>query len=246
MRLQGKVAIVTGGGSGIGEAIAKVFAQEGAKVAIGDISDKTQSVVDSIHEAGGEAVFIRCNVAQESDVEEMVKQTVDRYGKLDILVANAGISHHDVAHELAIEDWERVLSVNLTGVFLTNKHALRHMLENSSGSIINIASAAGIVGKEEANSYSASKAGVVNLSRSEGIQYAKFGIRVNAVCPGYIQTPMIAGRSEELYEEYRSLQPMNRFGKPEEIAKACLFLASDDASFVTGTTLAVDGGYTAQ
>lgn len=246
MRLQGKVAIVTGGGSGIGEATAKVFAREGAKVAIADISEQAQRVVDAIHEDGGEAVYIPCNVAKESEVEQLVAQTVNKFGKLDILVANAGISSHDLSHELSVEHWNHVLSINLGGVFLTNKYAIRQMLENGKGSIVNIASVAGLVGKDEGHSYSASKAGVVNLTRSEGISYAKSGIRVNAICPGYVKTPMIAGRSDELYESYKDIQPIGRFGEPEEIAKACLFLASDDSSFVTATALCVDGGYTAQ
>lgn len=247
MRLNGKVAVITGGASGIGEATSKLFAKEGAKVVIADYSDAGQSLADEMTAQGYSAMFIKVDVSKEDEIERMVAKTVSAYGKLDILFANAGIGDIAPAHELTLDQWQRMIDINLTGVFLSNKHAIKQMLsQKTGGSIINNASILGHVGQPNITSYTAAKGGVVNMTRSLGVTYAKEGIRVNAVCPGYIKTPLLSSSPQEMLDHLQSLHPIGRLGEAEEIAKAVLFLASDDASFVVGANLLVDGGYTAQ
>ncbi|RKN86867.1 SDR family NAD(P)-dependent oxidoreductase [Paenibacillus ginsengarvi] len=247
MRFESKVVIVTGGASGIGEATVRLFAQEGAKVVIADFSDRGQSVSEQLNADGNDTLFVKTDVTQEEQVALMVKKTVQKYGKLDILFANAGIAKDMPAHELTAEAWQRTIDINLTGVFLCDKYAIMQMLEQGTGgAIVNCGSIHSHVGKSGVTAYASAKGGVKLMTQSVGIDYAKKGIRVNAICPGYIDTPLLAGRSEAVNEHLIGLHPMGRLGRPEEVAKAVLFLASDDASSITGTTLLVDGGYTAQ
>ncbi|GKS12251.1 short-chain dehydrogenase [Paenibacillus chitinolyticus] len=247
MRFTDKVAIVTGGASGIGEATVRLFAQEGAKVVIADFSDRGQTVADELKAKGREALFVKTDVTKEDDVKHMVAETVKQYGKLDILFANAGIAKDGPADKLSWEAWQKTIDINLSGVFLSDKYALEQMLaQGTGGAIVNCGSIHSHVGKAGVTAYASAKGGVKLLTQTLGIDYAQHGIRVNAVCPGYIDTPLIAGRTQAITDHLTALHPMGRLGKPEEVAKAVLFLASDDASFVTGTTLLVDGGYTAQ
>ncbi|WP_256761097.1 SDR family NAD(P)-dependent oxidoreductase [Cohnella sp. WQ 127256] len=247
MRFATKVVIVTGGASGIGEAAVRLFAQEGAKVVIADFSERGQEVSDLYNAEGLDTMFVKTNVVDEDEVRNMVAQTVTKYGKLDILFANAGIAKDGPAHELSMEAWQRTIDINLSGVFLCDKYAIQQMLsQDTGGVIVNCGSIHSHVGKASVTAYAAAKGGVKLLTQTLGIDYAVKGIRVNAVCPGYIDTPLLAGRNEAITQHLVGLHPMGRLGKPEEVAKAVLFLASEDASFITGTTLLVDGGYTAQ
>ncbi|MFE5320213.1 SDR family NAD(P)-dependent oxidoreductase [Paenibacillus sp. NPDC056579] len=247
MRFANKVAVVTGGASGIGEMTIRLFAEEGAKVVIADFSDRGQTLADELRNGGKEALFIKTDVTKEDQVQAMVAETVKQFGRLDIMFANAGIAKDGPAHMLTADAWERTIDINLSGVFLSDKYAIEQMLKQDGGGVIvNCGSIHSHVGKAGVTAYAAAKGGVKLLTQSLGIDYAKQGIRVNAVCPGYIDTPLIAGRNEAINEHLISLHPMGRLGKPEEVAKAVLFLASEDASFITGTSLLVDGGYTAQ
>ncbi|GGG07600.1 SDR family NAD(P)-dependent oxidoreductase [Paenibacillus aceti] len=246
MRFENKVAIVTGGASGIGEATVRLFAAEGAKVVIADFSDRGQTVSDELNGQGFDTLFVKTNVTSEQDVIHMVERTVEKFGKLDILYANAGIAKDAPADQLSFEDWKRTIDINLTGVFLCDKYAIKQMLaQGTGGAIVNTGSIHSHVGKSRVTAYASAKGGVKLLTQSLSADYATQGIRINAVCPGYIDTPLIQGRTEEITKHLVGLHPMGRLGKPEEVAKAVLFLASDDASFITGTSLLVDGGYTA-
>ncbi|MBG9943387.1 glucose 1-dehydrogenase [Brevibacillus formosus] len=246
-RLEGKVAIVTGGASGIGETTVRLFAKEGAKVVIADFSPRGNELAEELNQAGFDALFVKTDVTKEEEVKNMVSATVEKYGKVDILFANAGIAKDAPGHLLSMDDWQRTIDINLTGVFLCDKYVIEQMLaQGTGGAIVNCGSIHSHAGKAGVTAYSSAKGGVKLLTQTLGLTYAKQGIRVNAVCPGYIDTPLIAGRNEALNEHLIGLHPMGRLGKPEEVAKAVLFLASDDASFVTGTSLLVDGGYTAQ
>lgn len=246
MRFQQKVVIVTGGAGGIGAATARLFAEEGAKVAIADLSEEGQMLADELTKSGLTASFIKTDVTQEGEVERMVEKTVERYGKLDILFANAGVGADGPTDQLSLEDWKLAVDINLTGVFLCNKYAIKQMLnQGSGGAIVNCGSVHSHVGKARVSAYAAAKGGVKMLTQSTAVAYAARNIRVNAVCPGYVDTPMINRLGEEVKNYLIGLHPAGRLGTPEEIAKAVLFLASDDASFITGTSLMVDGGYTA-
>ncbi|MED1800578.1 SDR family NAD(P)-dependent oxidoreductase [Brevibacillus porteri] len=247
MRLENKVAIVTGGASGIGETTVRLFAKEGAKVVIADFSSRGNELAEELNQAGFDALFVKTDVTKEDEVKNMVNATVEKFGKVDILFANAGIAKDAPGHLLSMDDWQRTIDINLTGVFLCDKYVIEQMLaQGTGGAIVNCGSIHSHAGKAGVTAYSSAKGGVKLLTQTLGLTYAKQGIRVNAVCPGYIDTPLIAGRDEALNEHLIGLHPMGRLGKPEEVAKAVLFLASDDASFVTGTSLLVDGGYTAQ
>jgi len=246
MRFEQKVVIVTGGASGIGEATATLFAEEGAKVVIADFSDSGQQVSNALNERGLDTYFTKTDVTKEYEVIRMVNETIQKYGRLDILFANAGIAKDAPTHQLDFEVWQRTINVNLSGVFLCNKHAITQMLQQGGGgAIVNCGSVHSHVGNGSAPAYASAKGGVDLLTKSSAAAYSSHGIRVNTVCPGYIDTPLIGGLNEEVVNHLKRLHPIGRLGTPKEVAKAVLFLASDDASFITGTSLLVDGGYTA-
>ena len=250
-RLDGKVAIITGAGSGIGRTTALLFAKEGAKLVIADIDVPAgEETLRMIEDAGGKAQFIKTDVSVVADIKNMIKNAVDIYGRLDILYNNAGIvGKVEPTHEASESCFNKIIDINLKGVFLGMKYGIAEMLKTGGGSIINTASAAGLVGFQGLAAYSASKGGVVQLTKTAALEYATQNIRINCVCPGVIWTPMvegITGDDEEAKAQFTKMEPVGRMGTPEEIAKAALFLACDDSSFVTGVALPVDGGLTAQ
>lgn len=245
MRFTDKVAIVTGGASGIGEATALEFAKEGAKVVVADFSERGKEVVSAIEKAGGTAHFIKVDVASEADTKRMVDETLSTYGRIDILFANAGIARDNRLTELSLDAWQKTIDINLTGVFLSNKYVLPVMLKQGGGVVVNCGSIHSHVGRTGLTAYSAAKGGVKLLTQTLAIDYAKDNIRINAVCPAYIDTPLLDVFDDAFKNELISLHPQGRLGRPEEVARAVLFLASDDASFVNGSSLMVDGGYTA-
>ena len=247
-RLEGKVAIVTGAGSGIGKETALLFAGEGAKVVAADrVMETGEKTVWQIKDSGGEAIFVKADVSRAGDVEIMVKETVEEYGRLDILSNNAGILG-EVASvgDATEENWDRVISVNLKSVFLCSKYAVREMLKAGGGVIINSASTMGFVGLPGNTAYSASKGGVIQFTKTMALEYASSNIRVNCVCAGWIDTPMNENLDERIVKWTVRETPMGRLGRPEEVAWAILYLASDESSFVTGTALVVDGGWLAK
>ena len=248
MRLKDKVALVTGAGAGIGKAIAETFAKEGAKVVVNDMNPGTgQAVADGICKGGGTAAFVQADVSKETEADKIVKFTVEKYGRLDILVNNAGIELIKPTHELTEQDWDTVMNVNLKGCFLVSKHGVIQMLAQGSGSIINMASAAGLIGFPLLGSYCATKGGVIQLTKTMALEYRAANIRVNAICPALIKTDL-GDRFVESYQaagipaEELLMTMQGRMGTVEDVAGAALFLASDDSSFVNGVTLPVDGG----
>ena len=248
-QFQGKVAIVTGGSFGIGRATAIAFADRGAKVAIVDYIEDNETL-NHIQAAGGEAIFVKCDVSKGADVKAMIEKVMAAYGRLDYAFNNAGIEGASApTHECTEENWERTIGVNLKGVWLCMKYEIQQMLKQGKGAIVNCASIAGLVGFQGLPVYVASKHGVVGLTKTAALEYAKSGIRVNAVCPGVIKTNMvdrITGREKEVEKQFEDMEPVGRMGQPEEVAEAVIWLCSDAASFVTGDAMAVDGGWTAQ
>ena len=248
MRLKDKVAIITGGASGIGKATAILFAEHGAKIVVADIDEHgANQTVANIRDVGNEAVYVQTDVTISDNTERMVQETVSNYGKLDILLSSAGIAMRLPVADLPEEDWHRCLNVNLTGVYLCAKAAIPAMQKNGGGSIINMSSIYGLVGADVRAVYVASKGGVTNLTRGMALDYAEDNIRVNCICPGFVETPLVAG-VVKTPEEYRNLadkHPMRRLAQAEEIAYGALYLASDESAFVTGIALPIDGGYTA-
>jgi NAD(P)-dependent dehydrogenase (short-subunit alcohol dehydrogenase family) len=246
-RLQGKVAIVTGGNSGIGKATAVAFAQAGARVVIAArrVAEGMQTV-EAIRQAGGEALFVKTDVAQAVDVAALVHHTVATYGRLDYAFNNAaGTGGGGPLHTLAEEDWDRIMDVNLKGVRLCMKYEITQMLTQGGGAIVNNSSAAGLIGVSRNPTYAASKHGLVGLSKSAALQYATQGIRINVVCPGLIMTPrmeQIFATGPGVQEWFVSKQPTGKGGSPEEVAQAVVWLCSDAASFVTGVAFPIDGG----
>ncbi len=249
MRLKDKIAIITGGGSGIGRASAELFAREGARVVVADFNEKAaQETAAAIRQAGGEAISVQVDVSDSAQVQRLVDTTLQTYGGIDILVNNAGILLFGTALDTSQQDWERVIAINLTGTFLVSKAVLPHMIARGGGSIVNLTSSTG-AHDAAANTvaYVTSKGGVALLTRAMAIDHAKHNVRVNAVAPGPTDTPMLRdAMSPEQLAAFAATFPMGRLGRPEELARAILFLASDEASFVTGAILAVDGGQTAQ
>jgi NAD(P)-dependent dehydrogenase (short-subunit alcohol dehydrogenase family) len=252
MRFKDKVALVTGGTSGIGRATALLFAREGATVAVvGRNRERGQQVVNEIEAAGGQAIFLACDVRVAEDCRRTVEETLRILGGLDILVNNAGVFYANTIVDCTEEEWDDTVDIGLKGTFLMSKYALPHLIEQGRGAIVNIASGWGLVGGNEAAAYCAAKGGVVLLTKAMAVDHSVQGIRVNCVCPGDVDTPMLvddAQRRGMTWTDYMAAaanRPMHRIGQPEEVARAVLFLASEAASFITGAALAVDGGGTA-
>ena len=249
--IAGKVVLVTGASSGIGRATALAFAREGAKVVVADVTvEGGEETVAQVKKAGGEAIFVKTDVSKAVEVEALVAKAVATYGRLDCAHNNAGIAGNAKTIVDDTEDnWDRILAINLKGVWLCMKYEIAHMLKQGGGAIVNTASGAGLIGVRRGGAYVASKHGVVGLTKTAALEYAKAGIRVNCVCPGPIDTPMlqgIGGSNQVVIERMVAAQPGGRLGKPAEIAEAAVWLCSDAASFITGLPMPVDGGYTAQ
>jgi NAD(P)-dependent dehydrogenase (short-subunit alcohol dehydrogenase family) len=249
MKLDGKVALITGGNSGIGSATAALLAKEGAAVVLtGRNQERGEQVAQAINEAGGKAMFIRSDVRVADECRQAVEQTLERFGRIDVLFNNAGVFHPKTVPECTEQEWDETIDSSLKGAFLMSKYALPSMIERGSGSIIHASSGWGILGGDRAAAYCAAKGGLVVMAKAMAIDHGPDGVRVNCVCPGDTETPMLhddadkRGMSWENYVAGASDRPLGRMGTAEEIARAVLFLASDDSSFVTGEALVVDGG----
>lgn len=249
-QLEGKIALVTGASSGIGRATALAFAREGAKIIVADLDEEGgQETIDKVKKGGSEAIFVKTDVSQATEVEALIRKAVKTYGQLNCAVNNAGTaSEWGFLHEASEETWDHVININLKGVWLCMKYEIPQMLKQGGGTIINISSIMGVAGHINKPIYATSKHGVIGLTKSAALQYAKSGIRVNAVCPGWIRTPLTESRlnDPESRERMIATVPLGRVGVPEEVAEAIIWLCSDAASYVTGHTMMVDGGYIAQ
>lgn len=245
--LKDKVAFVTGAGSGIGKAIALLYAKEGAKVVVSDINDTHgQAVVDEILAAGGDSIYVKANTAAPEEVEALVTKTVEHYGRLDIACNNAGIGGTiNPGAEQSIEDWKTIIDINLNGVFYGCKYAAAQMLKNDGGAIVNVGSIHSITAVPGSVGYAAAKHGVLGLTRNFGVEYAAQNIRVNAIGPGYIDTPLLDMLDSEAHKDLVTKHPIGRLGKAEEVANLVLFLSLDSSTFINGGYYAIDGGYTA-
>ncbi|WP_018751938.1 SDR family NAD(P)-dependent oxidoreductase [Paenibacillus sanguinis] len=249
MRLADKVAIITGAAGGMGRADALLFAKEGAKLAITDMQeDKLQEVVREIKEYGGEVIGFKQNVVSEEDWIRVVSETVAKFGKIDILVNNAGVSDSTPFLDQTVENWEKIMKINVTSVFLGQKHVIPYMIESGGGSIINISSIAGLTGGSGTGPYTASKGAVRLLTKATAVDYGKHNIRANSIHPGFIETPMTVDlfKDESMRQWFLSQTPIPRLGKAQDIANGVLFLASDESSYITGIELPIDGGYYAK
>ena len=250
MRLEGKITLITGSGSGIGKSTALLFAKEGATVIVNDLdAAKGTETVEEITAAGGKAMFIQADVTNPDSVKAMVDQAIAAYGRIDVLFNNAGISGVGALHEVEPEVWDRVMTVNIKGVYLPSKYVVAHMMEQKSGSIINMSSCIAEIGLARRASYAATKGAVLALTKSMQVDYAPYGIRVNALLPGTILTPFVEDYLRKSYDDpeaaYASLktrQLSGDLGRPEDVAKAAVFLASDDSKFMMGSPLYIDGG----
>ncbi|MDP9180636.1 MAG: glucose 1-dehydrogenase [Chloroflexota bacterium] len=253
MLLKDKVAIITGAASGIGKATAITFGREGAKVMCADVNaDGAEAVARQIADTGGEAASVKVDVVVEAEVQRMIQDTVARLGRLDVIYNNAGIGVGNPVTQVSIEEWDRIIDINLRGVFFGTKYAILEMLKTGGGSIVNTASDAGLMGTPMLSAYCASKGGVVMFTKATAVEWARMGIRINCVCPGVIRTPILdpmlqmakaGGISEDqVWARMGRAHPIGRVGNPEEVAEAVTWLASDRASFVTGVALPVDGG----
>lgn len=247
---ENKVALVTGGSYGIGRATAVAFAQRGASIVIADwLEDPERETLKQIEAAGSKGLFVQCDVSKTEDVKALIDQTIAAFGRIDYAFNNAGIEGTSAStHECTEANWDKTMDVNLKGVWLCMKQEIPHMLKQEKGAIVNCASIAGLSGFIGLPAYTVSKHGVIGLTKTAALEYAKQGIRVNAVCPGVIHTAMIdrvTGNDKEVEKKYIAMEPIGRMGQPEEVAAAVVWLCSDAASFVTGHAMAVDGGFTA-
>ena len=243
MELNGKVALVTGGAQGIGKAVALMLAHHGADVIVADVNlEKAQETAKEVEATGRGAMAVKVDITRLNDVEQMVESAIARFGKVDILINNAGIARDKLILRMTEEDWDAVLDVNLKGTFHCTKTVIKHMSKQRSGKIVNIASVVGEMGNAGQANYSASKAGVIGLTKTVAREFAQRGINVNAIAPGYIQTPMTDVLPDKAKEELKRLIPMERLGQPEDVAHAVLFLVSEASSYITGQVLNVNGG----
>lgn len=252
MRLKDKVSIITGAGAGIGKATALRFTQEGAKVVVADWDEAAgEEVIGQIRESGGEAMFIHTDVSRSEDCRLLVERTIKAFERIDVLVNNAGIYVPGNITDTSEEDWKRILAVNVDGIFYCSRHAVPYMIKAGGGNIVHVGSEAGIVGIKNQIAYNVSKAAVIMMAKSMAIDLAPHNIRVNAVCPGTTETPLVKAAIEqsvdpaEARKTLESCRPANRLGRPEEIASAILFMASDEPGYATGSSLVIDGGMTA-
>ncbi len=253
MRLEQRIAVITGAGSGIGREMALLFAREGASILAADLNGgAAEATASMVKEAGGTCAALAVDASKPADVERMIAQAIETYGRVDILCNNAGIGSTTDVVDCEPDEWDRVMTVNVKSVYLGCKYAVPHMIEQGGGVIVNTASVAGMVGIVKRASYSASKGAVIALTRQVAIEYVEQGIRVNCICPGTVDSPWVGRLLDETADPAAARaglvarQPMGRLGDPKEIAKAALYLASDDAAFITGTGLVIDGGLTAR
>lgn len=243
-RFEDRIVVATGGASGLGAACVEAFLEEGAKVVIADLNEELgQAYADRLNAQGNDTYFVKVDVTDEASVENLVAKTVEKYGRLDVMFANAGVGAGGAMADVEKNQWDFAIDVNLTGVYLSNKHAIRQMLEQGGGVIVNTGSIHSLVAQYSLTPYCASKGGVLMLTLAGALDYARHNIRINAVCPGYVDTPLLTKIPDERKKWLSSLHPLGRMGTPEEVANVVLFLASDDASFVNGSYLTVDGGY---
>jgi 3-oxoacyl-[acyl-carrier protein] reductase len=243
LKLKGKVALITGAAQGIGKSVALLLARNGADIVVSDINlEKAEETAKEIESMGPKAIAVKVDVANFTDVERMVGAILDKFGKIDILVNNAGITRDKLILRMTEEDWDAVLDVNLKGTFNCTKAVIRHMAKQRTGKIVSIASVVGEMGNAGQANYSASKAGVIGLTKTIAREFAQRRINVNAVAPGYIETPMTEVLPEKVKEELKRLIPMERLGKPEDVAEAVLFLVSEESNYITGQVLNVNGG----
>ena len=243
MRVKDKVVIITGSGSGIGKETALLFAKEGAKVAVADVNEKGGvETVENIKKSGGEAFFAKLDVSRREQIKQVVKDTIAKYGKIDVLINNAGIIQDALVVKMTEEQWDKVININLKGPFNCIQAVVEQMMNQGSGVIINISSIVALYGNVGQVNYAATKAGLIGMTKTLAKELGKKGIRVNAVAPGFIYTPMTAKVPEKILEMMKEKTPLRRLGKPEDVANTLLFLSSDEASFINGAVISVDGG----
>ena len=246
-RLEGKSAIVTGGGRGLGAAVAELFATQGARVAVSDVDPASaDATARRILDGGGEAFGLRADVTSAADAERLADAAAERFGALDVLVNNAGIASAGTVCEVTPQDWDRVMAINLKGAYLCSRYAVAHMARSGGGSIVCISSASGVIGQEGQVAYNVSKHGVIGLVRCMALDHAAEGIRVNAVCPGVMRTPMLDALSAQQLAALEAMHPLGRIAEPAEVAQLVVHLAADESSFTTGGVFLVDGGLTAR